>query len=320
MKKMTMLLVCFAVASIQSVMAQTAKIILNHLGQATFFDSNRTSDALNAAVDGDTIYFNGGRFSGNITITKKVSLIGAGAEGSDQSIIDGSIILSPNDGDSVMTARLLDGLYVSGDVVLSKANKGVVIRKCCFDQFSCQALSDSTIIDRCVVGKAFVMSAYMKGVLLNNCAIKSIKGAAEKPGDVTFSNCNILTMDNSEAASTLCATYRNCILGPAMSTVYYDERTEYIKCLVDYANELYKLSSSYSVGNCYSYAKSSLFNGYECAISLDSFLGDDNTQVGMRGGDYPFSLAYVGPRITDYEYKVDSESRMVTITLTVNNK
>src|SRR5574344_1069461 len=111
MKRNLILLVCLFFISIVTVKAQTSKVALQHSGNVTLYNADELSKALDASVDGDTLYLNEGTFTGGITIKKKVTIIGSGSA----SIISGDVTIAFT-GTPTLTANLLDALNISGTI------------------------------------------------------------------------------------------------------------------------------------------------------------------------------------------------------------
>ena len=113
MKKYLFLVICFAVLGISQAKAQAAKVALQHDGNVTLFNADELQKALDASVDGDIIYLNEGTFRGYVTISKKVSVIGAG----ENTTIDGSLTVK-SDGVLVDALQIRFVLELDFDLVL----------------------------------------------------------------------------------------------------------------------------------------------------------------------------------------------------------
>lgn len=104
---------CFQAAQAQKVVA------LQHNGVSSFFSD--LQPALNAAVNGDTLYLPGRSFSG-FTLNKKLAIIGAGHHpdstlATSKTIINGSITVSSNANNSLISGiQLTSTMYLQPDV------------------------------------------------------------------------------------------------------------------------------------------------------------------------------------------------------------
>ena len=82
MKKFCFLVLCLTV-SVVVYGATIPRAILSHNGVLTQYESNLWLNAFDDAAEGDIIYLTPGSFSGDLTITKAVSVIGSGIALSD---------------------------------------------------------------------------------------------------------------------------------------------------------------------------------------------------------------------------------------------
>ena len=129
MKKILLVLVGVMVMGIQSVTAYTPQIALQHNGSVTQqFEATQLQDAFNAAVNGDTIYLSAGTFSGSYpTIKTAITVIGAGAE---STVINCTVFRVSIPDSPQLTAHLLDGLRINGNLSFNRSITGAKIRKC----------------------------------------------------------------------------------------------------------------------------------------------------------------------------------------------
>ncbi len=109
MKKLFLLVVCLMMVGMQSVMAQIGIAALHHEGKVTIFGEDKIASAIEASVDGDSIYLSEGHFLGNITINKAIHLIGSG----QGTIIDGDVTIS-FDNTSTLAGYLLTCIHIIG--------------------------------------------------------------------------------------------------------------------------------------------------------------------------------------------------------------
>ena len=310
MKRIVMVFVCFALVSM-TIKAQTAKVALQHNGNVTLYDSDKLADALTASVDGDTLYLNEGRFPGDVNITKKVSIIGSGAN----TVLTGAVIISIP-GTPTLTSHLLDALCMEKLVRVTLPLKGLKIRKCQFYSFFFDALTEDITIDRCYSRGPFNLSDGIKRMNVINSKIWELTGEAEYAGDASFVNCNIYNMYNYYSNNSCRATYMNCIIrgwsGSSNSSITYEN------CLCgknNYENSVNR--------NCWNYNNTSILNSNtDCSLSDDqlrsnNYLGTDGTVVGITGGTNPFTLVPAGPKVSDYTIKVDTQTKKLNVNIKV---
>ena len=121
---LVMLLAAVLFGSVSVSAVTVNKALLQHNGQVTLFDGSNMQGAVDAAVDGDTIYLTLGTFN-PFTITKKITIRGTG----ETSIINGNVTInipySPT-----LDSPLLESLTVSGDITVSSELSNLLLRKC----------------------------------------------------------------------------------------------------------------------------------------------------------------------------------------------
>lgn len=293
MKKHLFLTICLIVLGMSQAMAQAAKVALQHNGNVTLYNADELQKALDASVDGDTLYLNEGTFAGDITISKRVSVIGAG----ENTTISGGVTISAS---GTFTARVLDGLNISGYVTLSGVTNGVTIRKCLFSRFSASAQTDNAFIDRCyqteTSDRSFNISDRIKNMRIGNSIISKCYGSASNVGDIVFSNCKI----NSFHSTTL-ATFNNC----EVSLPYYSSYTT--NCFFSYC-----LLSGYA-------SSASSVNCQNCSTE-SPMTGSDGTPVGIEGGTTPYTLVPSVPTVTNYSLNVNTTTKRLNVNISVESK
>lgn len=293
MKKFIYLTVCLAVLDISQAKAQAAKVALQHNGNITLYNADELQKALNASVDGDTIYLNEGTFNGGVTIAKRVSVIGAG----QKTTIDGSVTISAS---GTFTARVLDALNIKESVNLSGITKEITIRKCKFKVLNVTSKTENALIDRCYqfgnsyYNYCFNISANTKNMRIVNSIIHACNGSASNVGDVVFNNCKIESI-----YSTTIATFINCVVSRNSS---YDNGCYFSYCLLS--------SSSNTIieSNC------------TYGTSTEGVYGNDGTVVGHLGGTTPYTLIPSVPTVTSYNLNVNTTTKRLNVNISVESK
>ena len=167
MKKKIFIMACLAVLGIQVVKAQIAALALHHQGNVTMYNGSQLSTVMSTAVAGDSIYISSGVLSTNITITKKLTFIGAGTE----TIINGNISVAIPDS-VTMASRLLQDIKVVGDISIDKSIAGLQITRCQFNNIKFNAYIDASNIDKCVFWNHFYLSDKIKNLNIVTTKIK----------------------------------------------------------------------------------------------------------------------------------------------------
>lgn len=334
MKKIAMVLACFALVSMTAT-AQLAQITLMHDGNATMFNANQTGAALDAAVDGDVLYFTAGSYEvpvGGLIIKKKVSLVGVGVE----SKINGNITIDLANDDVAMPAHLLDALQINGSIKLgNQPINGLNIRKCMFNGLTnptaTGAKQTNFVIDRCFINGTLPLSNYTtESLTVINSKIKYLYGKAITASSATIINCNIYDVDNSGYSNMLLATVINSVIGGASSSLdsRYDNDCVFMNCICTNSYEAKGLFEHGTSTNCKVVSSLKVDAAtIECTNSSGGptedkflnlgYLGTDGTVVGITGGAAPFTLVPAAPRITESVIKVDPETKKLNVNLKV---
>ena len=84
MKKFIITSILSSLVCVASFGQSLYRTILSHEGTLTHYNVEHWTDAISDAVAGDTVYFTSGYFPGDATITKEITLIGAGVAESDE--------------------------------------------------------------------------------------------------------------------------------------------------------------------------------------------------------------------------------------------
>lgn len=325
MKKRMFIMACLAVLGIQVIKAQIAALALHHQGNVTIYNSSKISDVLTAAVDGDTIYISSGILSSDITITKKLTFIGAGTETIVRGTVSVAIPETPT-----LTSRLLQDLKVDGLIRIDQAIKGVVISKCQFKDIDFKAEIDNSSIDKCACWGTFVLRNKIVGLEIITTKINNIVGDCQTASNAYFTNCNIrhfwnnycdfYEKDGNHYSGQL-ATYVNCII--LNYDYYYDYNnpaTSYINCLFKENGAVWTGCANYG---CW-YNNNLVFDdGMNASFSDDSdwanYKGTDDTTVGVTGTASPFTLNPSTLRVTSHTLSVNEAGTTLSVNLTVGN-
>ena len=133
---------CIATCFANNAPCQAVISVVHNDGNSAFFQDLQS--AMGASLDGDFIYVPGGAFSfGNDTIKKSVTILGAGhypdsTLATNQTVITGTIRIGTG-----AAGLHLEGLYISGDVLLTHTINNyqraddVMIRRCNVANITC---------------------------------------------------------------------------------------------------------------------------------------------------------------------------------------
>ena len=315
MKKKLFMMACLAVLGIQVVKAQIAALALHQQGNVTMYNGSKINDALTAAADGDTIYISSGILATDITITKKLTFIGAGPE----TIIRGTMSVAIPE-TPTLTNRLLQDLRVDGTISIDQAVNGMIISRCQFNNINFNAATDASNIEKSVCWSNFTLSDKIAGLEVMTSKINEMHYDCATADNAHFINCNINKFSNNSAEKQL-ATYVNCIiLNYSSKGSYYNTATSYVNCLFAGSWSAWTGCANYS---CWYNTALVFDNEMNASFSDESdwanYKGTDNTVVGVTGTANPFSLNPSTPRVTSHTLSVNEAGTSLSVTLTVGN-
>lgn len=322
MKKILMVLACFTLVSMTAA-AQLAQITLMHDGGATQYNANQTAEALEAAQDGDVLYFTEGSYTGGITVTKRVALVGVG----QGTVINGDVTINLSEGIAAMPAQMLDALQINGNITVRSNTDGLKIRKVKCNSFKPYNTATTVVtnctIDRCFIAGSMQLGPKMEGVTVLNTKIKELSGQAAMASAANFINCNIHHIYNGLSTNRLLATLINSIIYTATSSNLHPD-CMFINCLAssNAGANIEVVMKGGVANNCYFdvifFMQESNMELKDIAADFyDSYPGTDGTPVGITGGVAPFTLVPSAPRITESTIKVDPEKKVLNVNLKV---
>ena len=324
MKKIITVMVCLAILGVLQVKAQLAQITLMHDGSATQYNANQTAAALEAAQDGDVLYFTEGSYTGGVTITKRVGLVGVG----QGTVINGDVTINLTEGVTPMPAQMLDALQITGSITMRSNTNGVKLRKVKFNSFKLYSTSSTVVtnctIDRCFITGTMQLGQKMEGVAVLNTKINDLQGQAATASAANFINCNIYRINNSTGGDKLLATLINSVIYRAFSgnSNYLHADCMFINCLGSNDGNLVEVMKRGTMNNSWTMV---IFGMDQNTLELTDYADDvlskykgtDGTPVGITGGVAPFTLVPSAPRITESTIKVDPEKKLLNVNLKV---
>ena len=313
MKKILLSVVCLVMVGMQSVKAQVGIVALHHEGNVTVFGEDKLANAIEAAVAGDTIYMSEGHFLGDVTINKAIHLVGSG----QGTMVNGDVNIDIENNPS-LTGYMLVGLNINGDVQPKKSIDGLRISQCKLKDF--QAVQNISLthfyMERSYLS-AFYTTSLDDGTV-NNCKIGSIQDIAPIARSY-FYHCNI-GYYNTNSGSPIGIMAINCIINEDNGQSY----NVYQNCLFKYLNSGYPVNGE----NCWGHDQWSetIFDSElndvlsDQELLANGYIGTDNTVVGITGGDAPYTLKLITPRVLEHNIVVDKENKKLNVTLTVGTE
>lgn len=308
---------------------ESGKIFLQHNGNVkAIFSSNDLEGAIANAVEGDTIFLSSGTFTGDVTFSKAISIVGVGADESVPTTytqFTGSMQVSPSSQTQMLGRILVEGISFANKSTFGGIDD-LVLRKCYFSNYLYLGSSSEkkeslakVLIDRCYVSNLTFYSSVGES-LAKNCRIYSIsdnssmKENGKNYANIYFDHCNIST-------TSMNAIYSNSIIN-SLSNLSKNSF---------WVNVLYYSSSSTLNANlqdCYSETNSLLLSSgsnYEKLagkysiedLKVKKYFGYDETVVGIEGGVNPFSLKRHVPTFTNKNLYVDPKTKKLSVDIKV---
>lgn len=330
MKKCCLLAIIIAVVSSASYAATLQRTILSHNGKITQYDANHWQDAINDAVAGDTVYFTPGLFSGDITITKAITLIGAGVADKDAFYKDtywdirtdygiydgcgtsgesttvrgnitiaipGSVVLKSTIVESInfYTLNGLDGRVKDGSIYVSEPVYGLSVKRCQFgSEFRASAQVTNLTLEDCYFGSMHCENLINPDI--HNCYFENI--SSDGVENIELLNCAAtISMSN--------CTLINCIIWGYP----WEDANTYLNCVYEQGNSSSTYSNCWNAEVPYSLTKAQLLSA--------GHIGNDDTVVGPLGGSAPFTMIPCQPYVTSSTLNYVKSTKKLNVNVTV---
>ena len=305
MKAKTLLTACLFMLAVGANAANDGKAILHHDKKPTaIYDADKLSDALNAAVAGDTIYLSAGTFP-TFTLEKAITIKGAGT---NTKISNGVNIDIP--GNPTLTSSLLEAVEVNGAITVKSDMTNFLIKmvKTTDLQFANQ-LNTNALVDRCYLDK-FTITSAMTDFYVRNSYIWNLTSTSLKFNKCNFINCRIQGDWNKAAGRFI-----NCELRRT------GDNTSIKSSILSYS----LVYSYFNSVDPSTYQEKVYFDSNDNWLSVDDrlnkgYICKDGTVVGVEGGKTPYSLTPSGPKETSSTVKVSDSEKKLNVSITVSPK
>ena len=305
MKAKTLLTACLFMLGVGANAANDGKAILHHDKKPTaIYDADKLSDALNAAVAGDTIYLSAGTFP-TFTLEKAITIKGAGT---NTKISNGVNIDIP--GNPTLTSSLLEAVEVNGAITVKSDMTNFLIKmvKTTDLQFANQQ-NTNALVDRCYLDK-FTITSTMTDFYVRNSYIWNLTSTSLKFNKCNFINCRIKGDWNKAAGRFI-----NCELDRMES--YLTIKSSILSYSLVY--------SYYNSVDPSSYQEKVYFDANRDWFSVDDrlnkgYICKDGSVGGVEGGKTPYTLTPSGPKETSSTVKVSDSEKKLNVSITVSPK
>lgn len=312
-------------------------ITLVHNTKETYFSSDEVAKSIAAAVDGDTLYFSPGVFSGDFIVDKALTFIGTGALDPNTKTDDywgygteftGNIDVNTTQ-DSQLPSITFEGIKFDRQVSFSCPLKNLVLRKCWVSQyFHHNNDIENYLIDRCRINlhNTGTMSTHDIKLIAKNCYITNFYTGAKDWAYWKFYNCTIdPSYDLERQFCSTTAAYTNCIIhnrgcylefpaqetGPILTNTLYDNYETGID-----------VTKNCTIESCYTNSSEDIDITQLTPEELrqNNYLGTDGDIIGCYGGQTPYTLQYNTPEISSKKVHFNKESKQIEVSISFNSK
>ena len=305
MKAKTLLTACLFMLAVGANAANDGKAILHHDKKPTaIYDADKLSDALSAAVAGDTIYLSAGMYP-TFTLDKAITIKGAGT---NTKISNGVTIDIP--GNPTLTSSLLEAVEVNGAITVKSDMTNFLIKMVkTYDLQFANQQNTNALVDRCYLDK-FTITSAMTDFYVRNSYIWNLTSTSLKFNKCNFINCRIQGDWNKAAGRFI-----NCELRRT------GDNTSIKSSILSYS----LVYSYYNSVHPSSYQEKVYFDANRDWFSVDDrltkgYICKDGTVVGVEGGKTPYSLTPSGPKETSSTVKVSDSEKKLNVSITVSPK
>ena len=321
MKKALLLLATLTLTAVQVKADIASTVMLHHNGSTTLFAWDKVQDAVNAAVDGDTIYLSNGQFA-PFNINKRIMVRGTGFD----TTINGDCVINIS-GTTPLTMPVLDAMSFNGMVTVQGGYDQFTMRKCQMRDLKFMEGDFYDVkLDRCYVVEQFYMTKNIKEFNAFNCKFYELIPHDYTTGNAKFVHCNLF-----QVSDTITASFYDCALGECSKFSSAKTYTNFVGCYFENCTVVKlshgNLTSNMSYNNtsklvnCTVLSYESSYDGtFGVHYSNTKYKCPDGTVVGAYGGTQPFTLWPELPAVTKHVVKVDAENKKLNVTLTVDKK
>lgn len=308
-------LACMAVGYAQSALVAT----LNH-GEAVsvFYGASALAEAYDTATHGDVITLSSGTFS-SVNLAKNITVRGAGMDETGPCTrINGNFYLYGVPDSVDATGHLtLEGLYHDGKISYSQLStppiKNAHFVKCRLNEVSGfnSGILQNAVFLQCRIKGKLSLSSSSYAHCINSVIYNPEVLSSAKDSQFEFTNCLVIGSPNNWDYSL----FTNCIL-KGSSNSYVPSSCMVSNSLgIGYSNNSYNIFQNLYPANKYGTIKNSdiatifkTFTGtytdtetFELTDEAKAqYLGTDGTEVGIYGGNLPFTTESSLPKIKKF--------------------
>lgn len=331
MKKLFFSLVAAIVAATATFAQSSMLATLSHEGEiSTYYGATALRDAYNAAANGDVITLSSGSFNA-VDIKKGLTIRGAGmgtdtSMSTEPSVLVGSFTIDI--ADTVSSRLTIEGVYNNQNITMDRLKDAMFLK----NRFWVLNYNSSSIITNLTIIHCRIVSTLYCPPNSSMSFLNSVIGGpvcvSAKTSNLDFTNC-IIHKDN--IGNIYYSSFKNCILvGNTSRDNWMNSTNTAYNCLnVDDLNStIFRNILTYTnAQDSYSKVFTSYRGGYFVDIekfeltdeAKEKYIGMDGTQVGIYGGNLPFSSTPTNPQITKCNVAAKSTADgKLSVDITVN--
>lgn len=344
MKRLYLFILLMSFAVLDMAAQNSTRIItLTHNGNESYFPAGGIRDAVDAAVDGDTISFGKGDFYGDFILNKVITLIGTGAEEAEKwgngTTLTGNIYINiPNS--NKKTNLLFDGLKFNNQVMLYSTLGNITFRRCFWSKyFKYDNCSIETLqLDRCECDFYLLggeRPTINKNLIAKNCKFTQLNSFE----NYIFYNCTIkpaqqyIQVNGENTEELFCGisgSFFNCVIKNGKAYLHNpndpseDVKVKFTNTLYDNYNDKIDVTPKSYLEACYANPseETDISKLTKEELSDYKYFGTDGTVVGCYGGENPYLQINSNMPSCSVLNKVhfDGEQEQIEININVKSK
>lgn len=298
-------------------------VMLCHNGTTKTYMYYQIQNAVNDAVDGDTIYLTEGTFQ-PFNVNKRILVRGAG----ETTLINGNCEINIS-GQDKLTMPVLDAMCFNGDVIVKSAYKQFTLRKCSMTNLLFDAADYYDVkISQCSITNRLNLTNNVHEFNAFNSKIQVLYPHDYTAGGIaTFEHCGIFEICDTIQG----AVFNSCAINKCSRFSGASSKTNLIGCIMNscayaaYYNPPYtddhntnSLTPGISGNHCtmVNCVRKGKFNTDYYDNNEISAL--DGTPIGAYGGQHPFTQWPEVPGVTKYNLSIDAATKTLKVKLTVD--
>ena len=322
MKKLFFSLVALTMATM-SYAQSSVLATLSHEGEiSTFYGATALKQAHAAAEHGDVITLSSGSFQA-VDITKAVTIRGAGMQADSIALIYPSIVVgsfSINVADSLEQRLTVEGIYCDNSQIYYRNTlRNATFIKSRFysiERYSSGSRMKDVAFIHCKIANYFENSGSANSVSFVSSVIMNptVGSSSYTDNSFEFTNCVVRWAGYYPSKRSYYAIYRNCVLSSSSSGSdnYLSNTNMVYNCLGIASSNMFKNLGEF--GNNLFYTTENLSDVFKTWTGTYSdvetfeltdnaktqYPGDDGKELGIYGGNLPFTPNPTNPKITKF--------------------